>query len=157
MGKLPDVLDFDGEGISRPLRRPRGHLDGFEAFGDPPADLVAGRPRVMAVSTPPGAPQAGWMRLPPTSSMMPLPELAQADAAAGEIEVVFDEAEEIPLLGRESMPSSRSGAERWKKAQRVRLQHWRRSSPGGAASRAPRAALRHPGARRRPCNWPARG
>ena len=91
------------------------------AFGDPPADLVA-RGRVHGGQHAAGSAPGGVNAFAAYQLDDALPELAQADAAAGEIEVVFDQAEEIPLLGRGIHAQQQVGRREMEEAQRVGLQ-----------------------------------
>ena len=114
----------DREGIQQALEPAQRHLDGFDALGDPPADLVA-RGRVHGGQHAAGSAPGGVNAFAAYQLDDALPELAQADAAAREIQVVFDQAEEIALLGRGVHAQQQVGRREVEKAQRVGLQQLR--------------------------------
>ena len=65
--------------------------------------------------TPPGTIQDGWTRSPASRSMICWPNLRSAMPSRARSGCFASRPNTLRVAGSESMPSSRSGAERWKK------------------------------------------
>ena len=66
-------------------------------------------------STPPGTTHDGWIRLPPSHSMICWPNLRTAIPSRASCGLAWATPRMLRLAGSASNPNSRSGEDRWKK------------------------------------------
>ena len=131
------MLDFGRERIEDAFQAAERHVHGRERFGNPAADLVA-RGRVHGREHAAGNAPRRVNAFAADQLDDALPELAQADAAARELEIVFEQAEEIAFLGRGIHAEQQVGRREVEETQGVGLQQL------GVVHQA---ALEHGGAR----------
>ena len=113
--EVAEVLDLVGKLVEQRLHAVQRDLDRFERLGNARRRSRRAPAAASGSSTPPGVAQDGWMRLPPSSSMMRWPNFRSRMPRRAKSGSCSSRPKMLRLAGSESKPSSRSGEDRWKK------------------------------------------
>ncbi len=139
--KLPKVAASSSQRIMSVL---------YQAIARSVAAIASGTParirsRISGVSwkaTPPGTMPSGWMRLPPSHSMICWPHLRRPMPSLASPGLAWATPRMLRFAGSPSNPNNRSGDERWKNDRALLWTIWprfmirRRSAPVGVGSTA---------------------